>query len=88
MGADLKDAAAEMRAEHEKWRREQEERRAKTEALERETERIRRRTRLLMNGSLAMLVLFDLYLWGPEIIRALIRATQDWQALFHSFPNP
>lgn len=79
--ADLKDAASEMRASHERY---------EAEARKREDEaaRYRRRSNRVFWMVTGVIYTFGLYVSGPTIVRVLIKATAEWQALFHSFPNP
>ncbi|MBC8641186.1 hypothetical protein IAG25_30660 [Caballeronia sp. EK] len=81
MGANLKDVAAEMRAAHE---RTEEQIRKQGE----ESERYQCHSKRILWTFIAVSWAFTMYLGGPTLVRVLIWATHDWEAIFHSFPNP
>jgi hypothetical protein len=92
MGATTEEFKAELRAQEAereaKCEQRERERQAERERTEAEYQRKNRRSWRILWTMLAVECSFILYLAGPTIIRVLIRATRDWQALLHSFPNP
>jgi hypothetical protein len=74
---DIPDIARQMRATHEAYEKEREVDEKKREKAMRRLERTSR----IMWGSLVVMGLFDLYLWGPTIVQGVIKATAEWRAL-------